>query len=119
MSQGVSSVTTMFDKNTFEPHETCRANVTIDNSNCNLQVQHLRFALEQELELTTGTHTFRHTYTLADQTQPGVAARATTDEPRSMTLDLKTIRRIPPEMRKKKGKQIAWSPEDLFMLQNI
>lgn len=72
MSQGVSRVTTTFEKNVFEPHETCKAIVSIDNSQCNLQIQNVRLCLEQELVLTTGGHTFRHTYTLADQTQGGV-----------------------------------------------
>jgi hypothetical protein len=46
MSQGVSRVSTTFEKNTFEPHEICKAVVNIDNSQCNLQIQNVRFALE-------------------------------------------------------------------------
>jgi len=36
-----------------------------------------------------------------------------------MQIDLKTVHYKPPEMRKKKGQQIAWSPEDIFMMQNM
>jgi sporulation-control protein spo0M len=66
MSQGVSRVTTTFEKNIFVPNEMCKAIVSIDNSQCNLSIQNVRLALEQELVLTTGGHTFRHTYTLTN-----------------------------------------------------
>jgi hypothetical protein len=36
-----------------------------------------------------------------------------------MQIDLKTVHYKPPETRKKKGQQIAWSPEDIFMMQNM
>jgi hypothetical protein len=36
-----------------------------------------------------------------------------------MTLDLSTIKYEVPEMKKKKGKQIKVSPEDMFMLKSI
>jgi hypothetical protein len=46
MSQGFSRVTTTFEKNIFEPHENCKALVNVDNSQCNLQIQGIRLALE-------------------------------------------------------------------------
>ena len=67
MNQGVSRVTTEFEKNVFEPRETCKAKVSIDNSACNLQMTGVRFALEQELVLRTEHHTFRHVFTLVEQ----------------------------------------------------
>jgi hypothetical protein len=36
-----------------------------------------------------------------------------------MSLDLKTVRYTPPQQRKKRNQMIAWSPEDMFMMQNM
>jgi hypothetical protein len=84
-----------------------------------LNINDVHFALEQELVLTTGSHTFRHTYTLTNQQKPGVAARGTNEAPIVMGLDLKTVKYTPPENRKKKGKYIPWSSEDFFMMSNM
>jgi len=51
VDQGPSAVSVNFEKNIFEPHEVCKANVSVDNSQCNLNVNHVRLAIEQELTL--------------------------------------------------------------------
>jgi hypothetical protein len=51
MDQGPSSVNVTFEKNVFEPSEICKAIVNIDNSQCNLNINNVRLAIEQELKL--------------------------------------------------------------------
>ena len=47
--QGVSKVGATFEKNIYEPHEVCRAIITLDNSNCNVDVTQVRLAVEQDI----------------------------------------------------------------------
>ena len=51
VNQGVSKLETVFDKDTFEPHEHCKVNVLIDNSKCNVDIKRIRFGIEQEINL--------------------------------------------------------------------
>jgi hypothetical protein len=57
----------MFEKNIFEPHEVCKAFLTINNSGCNLNMEHVSLSLEQELVLTTAGHRFSQTFNLTTQ----------------------------------------------------
>ena len=120
INQGRSRITTKFDKNVFEPHEVCKAYINVDNSNCNLNMEHVSLSLEQELTLTAGGHRFSHTFPLTTSLQPGVHARANKDEQRVMEIDLKNVAPYnPPTHRKKAGQQKQFSVEDLFMLRNL
>lgn len=120
VDQGPSRIGVNFDKNVFEPHEICKAFVNIDNSQCNLNMQHVRLAIEQELTLRgSGNHTFRNTFTLANKTEAGVPARGDKDTQRLLELDLKTIKYNAPLHRKKKGVEKPLSVEDRFMMENM
>lgn len=62
IDQGPSSVNVTFEKNVFEPSEICKAVVNVDNSQCNLNINNVRLAIEQELKLKTspGGGVFSH-----------------------------------------------------------
>ena len=46
VNQGRSRITTNFEKNIFQPDESCKAFLTIDNSGCNLNMEHVILSLE-------------------------------------------------------------------------
>ena len=125
MDQGPSSINVTFEKNVFEPTEVCRAIVNVDNSQCNLNINNVRLAIEQELKLKTsasggfGTHSTNQTFTLANKTEPGVGPRQARKEPRGIEVDLKTIKYTVAASRKKKGIDKPLSVEDRYMLENI
>lgn len=120
VNQGRSRITTNFEKNVFEPHEACKAFLTIDNSGCNLNMEHVSLSLEQELVLNTSGHRFSQTFQLTTQQQAGVPARAPNNEQKLMEIDLKSVSPYnPPANRKKGGKKRPWSSEDLFMMRNL
>jgi hypothetical protein len=125
MDQGPSTVDVNFEKNVFEPTEVCKAIVNVNNSRCNLNINHVRLAIEQELRLTTspgggfGSHSMNDTYVLSSRDYPGVAARNADKEPRLLEVDLKTIKYVVAASRKKKGVDKPLSVEDRYMLENI
>ena len=67
VDQGPSKLVVSFEKNVFEPTEVCKAYVNIDNKGCNLNMQHVRLAIEQELTLQGSGHRFHNMYTLANR----------------------------------------------------
>lgn len=125
MDQGPSTVEVNFEKNVFEPTDVCKAIVNVNNSQCNLNINHVRLAIEQELRLKTsagggfGSHSINETFTLQNSNYPGVAARSADKEPRLLQVDLKTIKYVVAATRKKKGVVKALSVEDRYMLENI
>jgi hypothetical protein len=125
VDQGPSKISVQFEKNVFEPTEVCKAIVNIDNSGCNLAMNGVRLAMEQELTLTSdsaifgGSHRFHKVYTLANREQAGIAARTNASEPRLLELDLKTIKYNAPATKKKKGVEKPLSVEDRFMMENM
>lgn len=74
VNQGTSKLEVIFDKNTFFPTENCRAKVEIDQSRCNVRLTSLRLAIEQEVEIRIGMHSYRDVITLTEQNQDGVNA---------------------------------------------
>jgi hypothetical protein len=64
VNQGSSRITTNFEKNVMEPHDTCKAFINIDNSLCNLNMAHVSLSLEQEITMTVDRHRWAHTFTL-------------------------------------------------------
>jgi len=46
MNQGTSKIEVTFERNTFEPHEHCKADVHLDNTRCNVALQNVRLAVE-------------------------------------------------------------------------
>jgi hypothetical protein len=67
MNQGSSKIEVTFDKNTFEPREHAHATVYLDNKACNVALQHITMAVEQEIEINTGPHRYHDTYTLLNK----------------------------------------------------
>lgn len=90
MDQGRSKIEVTFDRNTFLPNEVCTADIHIDNTNCNIAMNHVRLAVEQELEIETGIHRYRNTFTLTNKEEHGVGAHENGD--RKLELNLATIR---------------------------
>lgn len=122
MDQGPSTVNVNFEKNVFEPTDVCKATVNVNNSQCNLNINHVRLAIEQDLRLTTspgGGHSNNETFVLQNQDYPGVAARGADKEPRPLEVDLKQIKYVVAASRKKKGVDKPLSVEDRYMLENI
>lgn len=127
MDQGPSTVEVEFAKNVFEPTDVCKATVNVNNSQCNLNINHVRLAIEQELRLTTvpgggfgiGSYSHNEIFVLQSRDYPGVTARTAEKEPRPLEVDLKTIKYVVAATRKKKGVDKPLSVEDRYMLENI
>ena len=58
VDQGRSRIDVEFEKNVFEPHEVCKADVHLHNQNCNAPLTNVRLAVEQQLTIRAGHHTF-------------------------------------------------------------
>ena len=119
VDQGTSKIEVVFDKNVFEPHEVCKAHVHLDNARCNVNLNEVRLAIEQDLEVHADGQTYRNLFTLADRHEQGVPANHGSVEKRKLEVDLKSIRYEVPHERKRKGVMKAVSPEDLYMMQNM
>lgn len=91
----------------------------MNNANCNVALQHVRLALEQEISIHADGHHWRTTRELTRKEEHGVGARHATVEERNLELDLKTIRFEVPPQKKKKGVMKPLSQEDIFMMQNM
>jgi hypothetical protein len=92
VGQGTSSIESIFNKDTFEPHETCTVRVVVNNSQCNVAMHNMRLAVEQEIELHADGHTFRETYTLISKDEGAVQARHPEPVERILTLNLADIK---------------------------
>jgi hypothetical protein len=58
MNQGISRMMGQFEKNIYEPNEIVRADAIIDNKDCQIAVTGVRLAIEQEIKLVCGGHTY-------------------------------------------------------------
>lgn len=90
----------VFDKNVFAPNERCVAETMIDNDHCNLAINSVRLAVEQDLEIECGNHRFRQTFNLTDKHEIGVGAHEKGN--RNLDLNLSTIKYDVVSQRKKK-----------------
>ena len=106
-----------FERNTFEPHEKCKADVHLDNTRCNVALTGVRLAVEQELDIDCGAHHYRETFVLTDDHENGVGARE--EGHRDLDVDLHKIKYECERERKKKGHMKALSPEDYFMMTQL
>ncbi len=79
-NQGTSRIEVEFEKNVFEPSEVCRAFVRLDNSHCNVRLENVRLAVEQQLNIRADGRTFNRLFTLTDKSEGGVPARHGTVE---------------------------------------
>ena len=119
VNQGPSKLEVKFDKNTYEPHEICKCQSIIDNSRCEVALQDIRSAIEQEITIDCKGYKFRDVITLTDHHNHGAQAREAQPVVRNFEVDLGSIKFNPPEKRKKKGKAKAISREDHFMMSQI
>lgn len=81
----------------------CRAHVDLDNKNCNVALNNVRLALEQEISIHADGHHWRTTRELTRKEEAGVGPRHGNVEERNLELDLKTIRFDVASQKKKKG----------------
>jgi len=88
--------------------------VNLDNLHCNVALQHVRLSVEQELEIDTGSHRYRETFTLTNKEEHGVGPRE--EGKRELVVNLADIHYEIAAERKKKGQVKAMSKEDLFMM---
>ncbi|CDW79403.1 UNKNOWN [Stylonychia lemnae] len=119
INQGQSRIEVDFEKNVFEPHEVCRANVNLDNSRCNVRLTNVRLAVEQVVRITAGWHTFNQTFTLSDKHEAGVPANHSTPELRHLELPLSSITYQVEGQRKKGGHMKSICAEDLYMMKQM
>ena len=105
-----------FEKNVFEPHELCRAMITLDNSKCNLEMTGVRLAIEQEITIRSHRETHHHRYTLAEQQETGLMARNPDPITKEIKLPLDTIKyKIPSEAKQDGGMKMHTQDEIYFM----
>ena len=118
ISQGISSLKTDFEKNIYEPIETAKALLTIDNSQCAVGVKEVTFAVEQRLHIRADGMDNHSSHELIKQIVGGPGP----NEPETqvaMELDLSQIKYEVDGERKKKGVLKKRSPEDQFMMASI
>ena len=120
MNQGISRMMGQFEKNIYEPNELVRADAIIDNKDCQIAVTGVRLAIEQELKLVCGGHTYQEMLTLASKTEPGIPALNKENVHRHIEVNLGSIRVAPiPSRTTKKGVTKPYQPEDTFMMSQI
>eukprot|EP00349_Pseudokeronopsis_sp_Brazil_P004915 CAMPEP_0202958506 /NCGR_PEP_ID=MMETSP1396-20130829/2835_1 /ASSEMBLY_ACC=CAM_ASM_000872 /TAXON_ID= /ORGANISM="Pseudokeronopsis sp., Strain Brazil" /LENGTH=110 /DNA_ID=CAMNT_0049676619 /DNA_START=555 /DNA_END=888 /DNA_ORIENTATION=+ len=99
--QGNSKIVVEFEKNTFEPHDKCHAKVQLKNNDCNIALSNVRLAVEQDICIQAGHHTYRQTFNLTDDNEPGVGPHEEAE--RKLDVDLKKITYPKITEKKKKG----------------
>jgi hypothetical protein len=100
----------------YEPHEKVKADAIIDNSRCQIAMSNIRLAVEQEITINCGGHSWKKMYTLVEKTDTGVAANLAEPQYRFIEVDLSTIKYHAPTHHMKKGVQKAYSEEDIWMM---
>lgn len=72
LDQGVSRMWGQFEKNIYEPSENVKADAILDNKDCRIAITNVRLAVEEELVLNCGGHTYRELITLTERAEGGV-----------------------------------------------
>jgi hypothetical protein len=116
IDQGFSEITGRFEKNLYCPNEHVKADAIINNSGCQLNMSGIRLAIEQEVTIRCGGHSFKEMYTLAEKQEQGVLALCAEPQYRFIEIDLNTVKYTPRASHNKKGVNKPYSQEDIFMM---
>jgi len=111
-----------FEKNIYTPMETAHAKVKIDNSECQIGCNDVKFFVEQRLTIRAGSGWSNHQHCiekkLVSDKKHGPAA-GEGDYEATMDLELDKIKYTVEDFKKKKGVQKKVSPEDRFMMAGV
>lgn len=119
VDQGRSKIEVQFDKNTYLPNEYVRSRVALDNSQCQLNMKHVRLAVEQVIHIHAQGHNYSDTITLVHKDESGVNAKFIDKVHKELEVDLGKIKYPAPSHKKKMGKQVPVSLEDAFMISQL
>ncbi len=115
MSQGKSKLTTVFEKNSFEPDDKVEADVKIDQKNCKVDMKGISLRLEQHVHVKAEGNSDSQVNVLIENKYDGVKAGTEDEVKKELKLDLSKIKTTMKGDKKKKGKTKKVSPEDMFL----
>ena len=119
INQGETKLHAKFNKNVFEQNDKAKAEVSIDNTKCNLNMHNITFALEQHLKLEADHQTHPEKIILVSKHMNGAQARSILEK-QTIELDLGERKLYTAQdVKKKKGVTKPVSVEDRFMQENV
>ena len=109
-------MTTTFEKNCYEPHETVEADVKIDQKDCKVDMTKIALRLEQRMTMKADGFSKVYNKVLISHNYDGVKAGEDDPVKKELKLDLSKLKKKNmPKKKKKKGVEKDTSPEDIFL----
>ena len=118
ISQGTSTMSSVFNKNVFLPNELAEGQIKINNELCNIAAHRVSFFVEQRLTVHADHYNHTHTHRLVERTVEGPGPNVA-DWQTQLSLNLAEIKYEVAKVKKKKGVQKNVSPEDSFMMAGV
>lgn len=117
-AQGNARIQVQFSKNVFFTNEQAFANVTVDNSQCNLPINQISFNIIQHLRIVAPGRDYNGEYTcLSDKRNVSINPRHPEHIMHQFVLNLVDIKYKVNPIRQTGNKQR--SPEEMFMMQQM